>query len=125
MEGKPEVIQKRERTRRETLRLKKQKELEEGRAQENVEVKEVHLRLILQMTLWDSCEVPIDVVILKEYLTDGTYSEWLLGNHGEGRIPLGAVGALPDQADDRGTTPPVEVLLGSDELPITQLRAGG
>jgi hypothetical protein len=79
-EGKPETIKKREKKRRETVQRKKEQESEQ---QAKPVVKEVRLRLIPQITIWESCEVPINVVLLEEELSDGTCSEWALATTAE------------------------------------------
>jgi hypothetical protein len=36
----------------------------------------VELKLIPRMTLWKECPVPLDVVLMREYMTDGETSQW-------------------------------------------------
>lgn len=88
LEGKPEVIRKRERARRETLRRRSKNERNSPHQSGKPSVKEVRLQLIPEMRIWDSCEVPIDVVLLQEELTDGTTSEWLLATTARVTSPL-------------------------------------
>jgi len=85
LEGKPKTIQKREKKRRETLKRKKEKEPE---VQTKPVVKEVRLRLIPQTTTWENCDVPIQVVLLEEDLTDGSHFEWALATTAEITDPL-------------------------------------
>ena len=47
-------------------------------ASEKTTLKEVHLRLIPDTNLWEACEVPIQVVLIEEHMTDGSHSEWVL-----------------------------------------------
>ena len=75
LEDKPAVIRKRE--------LARRKKLEEKKAQAEsvapkVTVKEVRLRLIPGIKIWDSCPLPMQIVLLEEHLTDGSCSEWAL-----------------------------------------------
>jgi len=36
----------------------------------------VEFKVIHRMNLWDECEVPIDVVLMREHFSDGTTSQW-------------------------------------------------
>jgi hypothetical protein len=74
LQGKPESIQKRERKRQETLRRKR----EEDPTPREPTVQEVRLRLVPQTRVWDECDVPIQVALLEEHLTDGSHTEWAL-----------------------------------------------
>lgn len=73
--SRPESIRKRERRRQETLRRLKQR----SGAPEPVRVDRVELKAVRDMKLWDACRVPIHVVLLREFRTDGKISEWALG----------------------------------------------
>ncbi len=77
LQGKPEGIQRREATRRQKVKLKKA-----AAQKQPVTIKQVTLRLIPQMTCWEDCKVPINVVLLEEELTDGTRREWELATTG-------------------------------------------
>ena len=80
-EDKPEVIKKRERKRRKTIERKK-----EGKKKPTV--KEIQLRVVPKMDLWKACSVPIDVVLIRELMTDGSESEWILGTTASVTDPL-------------------------------------
>lgn len=70
---RPEPIRRRERARQRTLEQRRQ---EAG--VERVTVDRVELKMIRDMTLWETMTVPIHVVLLKEYKSDGSMSEWSL-----------------------------------------------
>ncbi len=82
---RPERIRKRERKRQATLR--------ERRAAAEavvppVRVDRVELKAIRSMRLWDTCSVPVHVVLLREFRTDGSCSEWALATTREFGEPL-------------------------------------
>lgn len=83
LSNKPETVKKREKARRKTIKNKKQKQ-----GKEKPELKEVHLRLVSDNTLWESCKVPIQIAIINEIYTDGTESKWLLATTAEDIDPV-------------------------------------
>jgi hypothetical protein len=63
-------------TRREQKRMEKVRSLRKG--PQPVRVIEVRLKVIRGMDLWDTCPVPVDVVLLEEHRSDGEVSDWAL-----------------------------------------------
>ncbi|MEK6655257.1 MAG: hypothetical protein AABY92_08945, partial [Thermodesulfobacteriota bacterium] len=45
-------------------------------AERPVEIDRVEMKLIPEMRLWDACGVPLQVVVLKKYTTDGKRLTW-------------------------------------------------
>jgi hypothetical protein len=70
---RPPWIQAREEKRRKTVAQRRQNE------PAPVKVDRVEMKLIPQMRLWESCGVPLQVAVLKEYSSDGKISTWGLG----------------------------------------------
>ena len=76
---RPERIRRRERARQQTIeRLRKERGEEAPAVLEKVE-----LKMIRDMTLWESATVPIHVVLMKEHHSDGSVSEWGLATTDE------------------------------------------
>jgi len=81
---RPEAVRKRERRRQETLARKKKA------AREKVPpvLVKVELKKVSEMRLWTTATVPIQVVLMREYLSDGTESEWALATTKEDLDPV-------------------------------------
>jgi hypothetical protein len=79
---RPESIRKREAKRQETLRRK------HADVVPAVSIDRVELKAIRNMRLWESCTVPVHVVLLREFRTDGSCSEWALATTREFDDPL-------------------------------------
>jgi hypothetical protein len=69
---RPERIRRAEKKRQETVARKKK----EAGIEEKPLLVRVELKVIPQMQLWEECEVPLDVVLMREHMSDGTVSEW-------------------------------------------------
>mgnify|MGYP001580605193 CR=1 FL=1 len=82
--GRPEHIRRRERRRQETLRKRR----EEAAVAPPLRVDRVELKVIRQMKLWEACPVPLQVVLLREFRTDGSCSEWALATTREVNDPM-------------------------------------
>ena len=71
---RPEVVRRREKARQRTV--------EEQRLAKAlpppVRVERVDMKRVRELRLWETTTVPIDVVLLKEYRSDGEVSEWSL-----------------------------------------------
>jgi len=67
---RPEHLTRREKKRQETLAKKKASQ------PPPVEIDRVEMKLIPEMRLWDACGVPLQVVVLKKYTTDGKMLTW-------------------------------------------------
>ena len=72
-QGKPQVIRKREETRRRTLQAEKKR-----KKSGEVLLKEVHLRVVPQLTTWDACPVPLQALVITEHFSDGSTSQFIL-----------------------------------------------
>jgi hypothetical protein len=74
---RPDWIRARERKRQAKVAEKRA----EKRAKEPppVKVDHVELKMIPAMRLWDSCDVPLQVTVMREYFTDGEVQTWGLG----------------------------------------------
>ena len=81
---RPESIRRRERRRQETLRRLKEQSPDLPPAR----VDRVELKAIRDMKLWDACRVPIHVVLLREFRTDGKISDWALATTRDFEDPL-------------------------------------
>jgi hypothetical protein len=71
---KPEAIEKREKSRRKTLALKKSKKNEK----KSIPVVKRLVGGIKEFTSWESCTVPLNVVINREIYSDGHEQQWYL-----------------------------------------------
>jgi hypothetical protein len=69
---RPEHIRSREKKRQETVAKKK---AAAGGTPE-VKLERVELKVIPQMELWQECRVPLDVILMREYMSDGSRSQW-------------------------------------------------
>ena len=69
---RPESIRRAEKKRQETVALKKQ----EAGLQPKPRLLRVELKVIPRMQLWKECSVPIDVVLMRETMSDGSTAEW-------------------------------------------------
>lgn len=69
---RPESIRRAEKKRQQTLREKKAA----SAAQPKAHLLRVELKVIPQMTLWTECPVPLNVVLMREYMSDGERREW-------------------------------------------------
>lgn len=79
---RPEVLRRAEEKRQRTVAEKK------AALPPPVTVDHVDLKAIPRMRLWDACPVPVDVVLLREFLTDGTVNEWTLATTREVKDPV-------------------------------------
>jgi hypothetical protein len=75
-EAQPEPVQRPEHIR--ARERKRQKTLAAQRAAEPapVRVDRVQMKMVPEMRLWDTCGVPIQVAVLREYTTDGKMHAW-------------------------------------------------
>lgn len=80
--SRPERIQKREEKRQATVRRLK------AAVAPPIRVDRVELKAIRDMKLWDTCKVPVHVVLLREFRTDGSCSEWALATTRDFEDPL-------------------------------------
>jgi hypothetical protein len=89
-EKPPEPPQRPEGIRR--AEAKRQKTLAEKKKQTGVpprpRLEKVELKVIPRMNLWEECGVPLDVVLMREYMSDGERSEWGLMTTREVDDPL-------------------------------------
>ncbi len=69
---RPEAIRAREAKRQRTLAAKKAEE------PPPVRTDRVEMKLIPQMSLWENCGIPLQVVVARKHRTDGTCKEWAL-----------------------------------------------
>lgn len=69
---RPEHIRAREKKRRETVQ---QKTRAEGIA-EKPRLVRVEFKLIRRIEIWKDCPVPLDVLVMREYTSDGECSQW-------------------------------------------------
>jgi len=81
---RPASIRKREKKRQETL---KQQRREREEAPPPV-LERVELKAIRDMGLWETLDVPIQVVLMREHYSDGTVNEWNLATTNQGLSPL-------------------------------------
>jgi hypothetical protein len=81
---RPEKLRRAERKRQETVARKKR---EQGTTPPPRLVR-VELKRIPRMRLWDKCPVALDVVLMKELLSNGQRAQWGLMTTGEGWEPL-------------------------------------
>jgi hypothetical protein len=79
---RPQSIRRREARRQETLRLRREALLPA------VSVDRMELKAIRNMRLWEGCTVPIHVVLLREFRTDGTASDFALATTQDFDDPL-------------------------------------
>jgi hypothetical protein len=69
---RPERIRRAERKRQETIAQRKK----DAGVEPPVRLERVELKAIPRISIWDTCPVPLDVVLMREHMTDGTKSEW-------------------------------------------------
>lgn len=81
---RPEEIRRREEKRQQTVERNKQK----AGIEPPVELVRLELKLIEKMTLWEECPVPLDVVLLREHMSDGEVFQWGLMTTKEVHDPL-------------------------------------
>jgi len=82
---RPERIRRAEKKRQETVRKKK----EAAGVAPPPRLERVEFKVIPSMEgLWDTCDVPINVVLMREHMSDGTCSEWGLMTTREVDDPL-------------------------------------
>lgn len=79
---RPEDIQRAEEKRQKTVAEKK------AELPAPVVVERVELKAVRGMRLWDSCPVPVHVVLLREFQSDGSVSEWALATTKDFEDPL-------------------------------------
>lgn len=82
---RPEAIRKRERKRQATLR---ERRAAAAAVAPPIRVDRVELKAIRSLKLWDTCPVPVHVVLLREFRTDGSCSEWALATTRDVNDPL-------------------------------------
>jgi len=80
---RPESIRRREQKRMATRQLRGI-----GRKQQAVRVLNVELKAVRDHRTWDSCPVPVHVVLLREYRSDGKCLEWALATTKDFTDPL-------------------------------------
>jgi hypothetical protein len=73
---RPERIRKSEKKRQETVAARKKERQKQERVAAKAELVRVELKVIPQMRLWTTCSVPVNVVLMREHLTDGTCLRW-------------------------------------------------
>ncbi len=81
---RPAVIRKREAKRRETLEQRKRTR----EAPPPPVLEKVELKAIRDMGLWETLDVPIQVVLMREHWSDGTVNEWSLATTNQALTPL-------------------------------------
>lgn len=81
---RPASIRKREKKRQETL--EKRKGEREGAPPRVIE--KVELKAVRDMGLWETLRVPIQVVLMREHMSDGTVNEWNLATTNQELTPL-------------------------------------
>jgi hypothetical protein len=69
---RPEGLRRAERNRQQTVAQKKK----DAGITPPPQLERVELKVIRDIDLWDECGVPLDVVLMREYMTDGKCSEW-------------------------------------------------
>ncbi len=69
---RPEKIRRAEKKRQKTIAEKKKASATPPKPH----LLRVELKVIPQMTLWTECPVPLNVVLMREYMSDGESSEW-------------------------------------------------
>lgn len=69
---RPEHIRKREKSRQRTVRQHKENEGLKPRPT----LVRMELKVIASMKLWKDCSVPLDVVLLREHMSDGKVNSW-------------------------------------------------
>lgn len=69
---RPEHLRRAEKNRQRTVARKKA----EAGIKPAPHLERVELKVIRRMQLWEECRVPIDVVLMREYMSDGECSEW-------------------------------------------------
>jgi hypothetical protein len=70
--GQPEVVRQREKTRRATVARKKK----EAAIQPPPHLVRVEFKSIPRIDLWKECQVPLDVVLMREHLSNGKVTQW-------------------------------------------------
>ena len=74
---RPERIRKAEKKRQATVLAKKKERQEREGLVPEPELVRVELKVIPQMRLWTTCSVPVNVVLMREHMSDGTCSRWV------------------------------------------------
>jgi hypothetical protein len=69
--NRPETVRRREKKRQATLAKRKT-----SRKAAAVKLLRVELKVIRQMRLWQSCPVPLDVVCMREHMSNGEVEKW-------------------------------------------------
>ena len=85
---RPEGIRKAEKKRQATVAAKKKERQEKEGSAARPELVRVELKVIPEMRLWSSCSVPVNVVLMREHMSDGTCSSWGLMTSREVDDPL-------------------------------------
>jgi hypothetical protein len=81
---RPESIREAEKTRQKTIAENKEREGVKPRPH----LVRVELKLIPRINLWTECGLPLDVVLMREYMSDGETSQWGLMTTGEVNDPM-------------------------------------
>lgn len=79
---RPDSVRKRERARQETLRQRKREQAAPA------VLERVELKAIRDMGLWETLDVPIQVVLMREHYSDGRVNEWSLATTNQELSPL-------------------------------------
>jgi hypothetical protein len=79
-EGRPEPIRRREKSRQRTLAEKKTNRPEPDRPC----LEFVEMKAIRDMRLWETCSVPISVILMRDHMSDGKVREWSLATTSRG-----------------------------------------
>ncbi len=69
---RPEHIRRREENRQRTVERKKA----QAGIEPPVSLVRLELKVIPRMDIWDECPVPLNVVLMREHMSDGTLQEW-------------------------------------------------
>ena len=69
--NRPEAVRRREKKRQATLAKRKK-----GRETVGVKLLRVELKVIPKMQLWKACPVPLDVVCMREHMSNGEVEKW-------------------------------------------------
>ena len=81
---RPESIRKAEKKRQKTIAENKERDGVKPRPH----LARVELKLIPRVNLWTDCGLPLDVVLMREYMSDGETSQWGLMTTGEVHDPM-------------------------------------
>ena len=78
---RPQYIQRREEKRQATLRKKREQEARENTAPEQKpKLLKTAFKAVKDLRIWDACEVPIHVAVMRDLYEDGHESRWVLAS---------------------------------------------